>query len=321
MEMLNGAVVADVFTDNFVIIMIGIPGSGKTRMAKSLLDNHSNTVYLSSDEIRKELCGDEGDQSNNDDVFDLFYDRLNQALVAGKNAILDATNLTLKARKRIIRVVRAIQRPIKIVAFVMNVDPELCLKRNSERDRIVPEQVIERMLCTYQHPQKFEGFDEIIFANNPTKRDTGKIVDYLFQMEDFDQNNHHHAFSLGEHSLRLASAYPDNTVEYEAGIWHDIGKLFTRVNDEYGVSHFIGHANYGAWVVAANLDILNTFDKDKIQEILFYINYHMMAHCNIISEKSIKKYTELLGKERIDKLFTFALNDKIATGTWTPEKI
>ena len=49
-------------------IMIGIPGSGKTKYAKTELLT-DNTVYLSSDDIRVDMFGFE-DQTHNAEVFE-----------------------------------------------------------------------------------------------------------------------------------------------------------------------------------------------------------------------------------------------------------
>ena len=63
--------------ENELNILIGIPGSGKTTFAKSKL--FENYIYLSSDEIRKELYGFENQEHNNE-VFDLLHKRLFSAL-------------------------------------------------------------------------------------------------------------------------------------------------------------------------------------------------------------------------------------------------
>ena len=52
-----------------LIILCGIPGSGKTTYAKKYIENNANTIHLSSDAIRKELYGDESVQGNPGEVF------------------------------------------------------------------------------------------------------------------------------------------------------------------------------------------------------------------------------------------------------------
>lgn len=52
-----------------LIILCGSPGSGKTTYAEKYLSEHANTVYLSSDQIRKEMWGNESIQGDNNEIF------------------------------------------------------------------------------------------------------------------------------------------------------------------------------------------------------------------------------------------------------------
>ena len=51
-----------------LIMMIGIPGSGKSTIANELLEKWelNNGKIFSSDEYRKIICGDENDQTQNE---------------------------------------------------------------------------------------------------------------------------------------------------------------------------------------------------------------------------------------------------------------
>ena len=81
--------------------MVGLPASGKSFRGKEFIENRGYNVLISSDAIRKELFGSEQYQSNNDLVFKTYYNRFKDALKNKQNIILDATNCTYKARKRI----------------------------------------------------------------------------------------------------------------------------------------------------------------------------------------------------------------------------
>lgn len=52
-----------------LIILCGIPGSGKTCYAERYIKANPDTIHLSSDAIRKELWGDEATQGDNNQVF------------------------------------------------------------------------------------------------------------------------------------------------------------------------------------------------------------------------------------------------------------
>lgn len=81
-----------------LILMIGIPGSGKSTWISQ--NQSENTVVVSPDDIRRELSGNVSDQTQNAKVWFLVKERTSAALKAGKNVILDATNVASKSRKR-----------------------------------------------------------------------------------------------------------------------------------------------------------------------------------------------------------------------------
>lgn len=83
-----------------LIVMVGLPGSGKSYKAKELSDLYNAQIF-SSDLYRKMMYGDEKDQTHNEEVFKKLYSELNIWLAVDRNCILDATNVTLKARKKI----------------------------------------------------------------------------------------------------------------------------------------------------------------------------------------------------------------------------
>ena len=71
-------------------VLVGLSGSGKSTLAAQ---RDANTVIVSSDAIREELTGEIEDQSRNNEVFEIFHQRIRKNLEEGKNAIADATNL------------------------------------------------------------------------------------------------------------------------------------------------------------------------------------------------------------------------------------
>ena len=88
-------------------VMVGLSGSGKSTIAKTELADE-NTVIVSSDAIREELCGTVEDQSKNLEVFKLFHERIRRNLEKKKNVIADATTLTMKSRRAILMTVNGL---------------------------------------------------------------------------------------------------------------------------------------------------------------------------------------------------------------------
>ena len=58
-----------------LILLVGIPGSGKTTYAEKYIKENPNAVHLSSDKIRAELWGNEATQGDNNEVFSLMQSR------------------------------------------------------------------------------------------------------------------------------------------------------------------------------------------------------------------------------------------------------
>ena len=194
-----------------LIIMVGLPGSGKSTRAKELAALEKSCEILSSDAIRKELSGSEQDQTQNDEVFRLLYQRVNEFLSEGKSVIIDATNTTLKSRRRILSECKI--PCYKEIQLVMTPIEE-CISRDVSRERSVGEEVIYKFERSFQCPQYFEGFDaiiceewEVLCSDNYSRE---LILKVEAQMNQFEQHNPHHLYTVGEHCTKQAQLISEN---------------------------------------------------------------------------------------------------------------
>ena len=138
-----------------VIVLIGVPGSGKSTWARK----QGNTV-LSSDEMRELLSGDETNQSIHGKVFGAMRHLLRARLEIGVGpTIIDATNLRRRDRKPWLQLAKKFNVPVEAVYFAIPL--ELALDRNRSRERVVPEDVIRSMVDRQQPPTLEEGFSAI----------------------------------------------------------------------------------------------------------------------------------------------------------------
>lgn len=287
-------------------ITVGLPASGKTTWAKQ--HENDNTIVLSSDGLRKELLGSEQDQSNNELVFNTLYKRAKEYLSNGKNVIIDATNVSMKDRRRTLSQFQKFDVKKNCILFATPF--EICIERDKTREKSVGKDVIMKFLHRFEVPMEFEGFDkvEIVEPNE------SYYISFT-QEQQFNQLNPHHAYDLLTHErickevLRLLHLLVkdrdiDDRVMW-AGRYHDIGKLFTQTIDNEGIAHYYGHANVGAYVMLCE----GTHDRETI----FYINYHMMPF-NWKEQKTIDKYIKLFGKERCDNLWLLHKVDEFASG-------
>lgn len=147
------------------IIGIGIPGSGKTTVLKKFAEKNSYT-YISLDEIRKELTGDESDQTKNAEVWREVYKKSADFLCDGQTVVIDATFAKDFERKAFIKFIRE-SGAEKIQGIFMDTPIEIAQHRNKLRDRTVPHYAMERMSKNIKNfpPEIGEGFDSLFALN------------------------------------------------------------------------------------------------------------------------------------------------------------
>lgn len=143
------------------IMMIGIPGSGKSTFAGKIAESE-NAVTVSSDKLREELFGTVYEFRKNALLFSEMFGRTCKYLNEGKSVIFDATNIRSSERKRILKRFKAVFK----VCYYIKTPLEKALYQNSTRDRNVPEEVIVKMYDKIQEPQPIEGWDEIYIIDN-----------------------------------------------------------------------------------------------------------------------------------------------------------
>lgn len=297
-----------------MIMLAGLPGSGKSTVAESIRTSGDNEKYKpvihSSDGLRKELFGDEATQGDNNKLFTELHKRIKADLIAGKDVIYDATNINKKLRRQFLNELKNIScTPICLCVMTSY---ETCLKNNEKRERKVPVEVIKRMQMNWQPPHYSEGFREIkyIFSNlDDEYADKFTIRDFFKVANDFDQENSHHALSLGKHCTKAATYIqehcPDNFPLLIATMLHDNGKLHTKTRTnakgiEDGNCHYYQHHCVGAYNIPFYLHYANQFTEEDFTYISNLIYYHMHPYCQWKqSEKALNKDKIILG----DKLF------------------
>lgn len=142
-------------------MMVGLSASGKSTIAKKLAEEE-NAIIVSSDSIREELSFYE-DQSRNNEVFKIFHQRIKDGLHNGINIIADATNITIKSRKPIIKIGK--DENAYICVYYVDKDICDCFFDNKTRKHPVPNDVLIKQKEKFQLPTCDEGFDEIIIQH------------------------------------------------------------------------------------------------------------------------------------------------------------
>lgn len=123
-----------------LVLLLGAPASGKSTLAKYF--ERLKFTRLSMDDIREELFGTA--TSNSSKVNKIFAQRLKQALEKQGPVLIDNANCYRSSRDEIIKEARQAGYQ-RIWLLAMDVPVDVCLARNKQRSRQVPEIAIRKL--------------------------------------------------------------------------------------------------------------------------------------------------------------------------------
>ena len=277
-----------------LILLIGLPGSGKSHYAKQYIEEYSNTVHLSSDQIREELYGDASIQDNPGQVFALMQSRAVEALNNGQNVVYDATNMTRKDRTGIIAVC---PKFVKIEAHIIWAPIETCIERDAARERTVGKDVIDKMLKRFQACYYDEGIDEIEIVTPDNWNDLA-YADNIREAMNVPHDNPHHTLNIQEHCYAAAKYAWDNKYGSNvrsAAIYHDVGKPYVKTFVD-AKGNPCEHAHYYQHHCVSAYMYYGVYGKDP--EIAWLISTHMDPFFNTKYYQKLPAYL----KDKLDKL-------------------
>ena len=146
------------------IFLVGIPTSGKSTFSNQ--QKYKDYVRVSSDDILQEIAKEKKQSYNTIFKGNIRFAQiammkvLRKAIEEDKSILWDQTNLTKKQRREKLKHIPAHYNKTAVYFIV---DLETALKRNTQRPgKVIPPEVLERMIKDYELPTNEEGFDVVI---------------------------------------------------------------------------------------------------------------------------------------------------------------
>lgn len=161
-----------------LVVLSGVPGSGKSYFSKMLRKKKNGHVYIiSSDSLRDLVTGNQQNWSEDTLMWKMFYDLARVYAADPKGiVVLDATNRSTKYRIDCVKELKTHFDEADLVLF--DVPKEVVLAQNLDRDFPVPEHVIEEYFAEFELPKKedYEFFKNVFISNG---QNVLEIIDLL----------------------------------------------------------------------------------------------------------------------------------------------
>jgi len=147
---------------------IGIPASGKTTILREFAQKYGYD-YIGLDDLRLEIYGkieyetspeNEEWKKRNKETWEEVKKRVQESLLMDNTVVLDATFSTRRKRKDFLKFIRE-NGAEKIQGIYVDTPEEIARERNLKRERIVPEEIVDKIVSEKEEPKIEEGFDGI----------------------------------------------------------------------------------------------------------------------------------------------------------------
>ena len=140
---------------------------------------------------------------------------------------------------------------------------------------------------------------------------TGIVLPEFDRMLETTQENPHHCYDVGTHSLVAVKNIEADAALRWIMLLHDVGKPAVKTMGDDGTCHFYRHAEVGTDIAVDVLRRLR-FDNDTIKKAKTLIYYHDYNWGNTVSDRVIRRAASRVGKDNMLDLFKVHKADVLA---------
>jgi predicted kinase len=139
-----------------IMILVGIPASGKSTWAKDFVNQNPNWIRVSRDDYRLMLKNQQICDSKIESLINVILNQtITTSLVLGYNVIIDNTNVR---KKYINQFIEEFEHLANIEFKIFDIPLEKAIERDNHRQFKVGEDVIKRMFDSYMNLIKTFNF-------------------------------------------------------------------------------------------------------------------------------------------------------------------
>lgn len=210
-----------------------------------------------------------------------------------------------------LRIMRAVRFAAQLGYAIEDNTAEAIKELAPNLDKISAERIQVELvkLVTSPHPEKMKDLYEMGI--------TRVIMPEFDRVCETEQNNPHHCYSVGEHTIHgMENVRADRCLRL-ALLFHDFGKAECKTTDEAGIDHFHGHAAISEKFCKQILRRLK-FDNDTISMVSRLVLYH---DYNIESgKKYVRRAVNKIGEDAFPLLLEVKRADILAQSAYMREE-
>jgi tRNA nucleotidyltransferase (CCA-adding enzyme) len=164
-------------------------------------------------------------------------------------------------------------------------------------------------LVTSPHPERMKTVYDMGIAD--------VILPEFSVMMQTTQNNPHHIYTVGEHTIHSMESIRADKVLRLTMLFHDVAKPACRTEDENGIHHFHGHPKVGAEMTKKILRRLK-FDNETIRRVCALVSAH--DDRPPLTGKTIRRAIYRNGVDQYPALFEVKRADILAQSSFFQQK-